>query len=783
MRPQQRHGRLLRFASAAMASSAIAVLAAFGAPSPAELNPGASEACTQHASAVDIIFGGANLNNIVDIFLDEGWVWVDPEARFEPGNNHRFRSATGVVRDTHVAAPDSFSNHDSHDLDFVIRLDPEQDYLLSPRSSDDPDDPDHDPDSLSIEWETGIKPGNKKGDGANPTFPKWIWPSDGDRAWVEGHWVYDCGHEEGDLYHTEIHPPRAVAIMRDVAAPLDGTGSTPVPVTLTDVYIHGRGGYGVQQLNCGLGITTGPFGDTCGYPVPPEDESYKTTPIDTLFTFDVCLPPRPPHSAFSTRVEVGPRNTVSIAPDLQPMPAEKACVGDPRFDSGTMMRVTINLEGSGTPPEAVYARRIYAGWVSEPPSILRHRALTLNLMDLHDENDTLPGSDGELSFMWMNVNRAPDAWLRMSDFADGDMAHYDDDGSFGDGEMTFTGATPDFYLRDDHDYRFLSKGQEQDCLDDYFGSHYLDPLVYVYCYVVNLFEEGRNDEMPTGKHTFASGFLGPQGVAGGDDYDLRLNVADVPTTNEDSADLFISTSCTGSGGEVVLVGQPMTCTSPVGNVGPGIPRKALAIQTFIPSAGSAQVDGSSWTVAAPYEIGTQACTTASTEAKCELGTVPFNGTANLTMTATLTSAGLLTERAIVTSASTDSPITNNQAETTIDVFLPIAIDIEPKDSLNIVNMNRNQVTVAVLTTDTFDAASVDVSTVCFGDADAPGERNCAEQHVTGHLQDVNKDHRPDLVLHYELAGTGIDPADTRACLKGRTTGNIGVFGCDAITTQ
>ena len=29
--------------------------------------------------------------------------------------------------------------------------------------------------------------------------------------------------------------------------------------------------------------------------------------------------------------------------------------------------------------------------------------------------------------MWMSLDRAPDAWLRLSDFANGNMNDYDDD--------------------------------------------------------------------------------------------------------------------------------------------------------------------------------------------------------------------------------------------------------------------------------------------------------------------------------------------------------------------
>ncbi len=73
-----------------------------------------------------------------------------------------------------------------------------------------------------------------------------------------------------------------------------------------------------------------------------------------------------------------------------------------------MAHVKVPLAGTATPPEAVYARRIYTGWVVPPDPVLPHRRLTLTQMDLHEDHDLDPG-DGELSFMWMNLNRAPDA--------------------------------------------------------------------------------------------------------------------------------------------------------------------------------------------------------------------------------------------------------------------------------------------------------------------------------------------------------------------------------------
>jgi len=88
--------------------------------------------------------------------------------------------------------------------------------------------------------------------------------------------------------------------------------------------------------------------------------------------------------------------------------------------------------------------------------------------------------------------------------------------------------------------------------------------------------------------------------------------------------------------------------------------------------------------------------------------------------------------------------------------------------------------VAILTTRSFDARTVNPSTVCFGDAENPSQRDCTEAHGTGHIYDADGDGDKDLVLHYEIQETGIDPGDTRACLTGSTYGGTAIEGCDSI---
>ena len=263
--------------------------------------------------------------------------------------------------------------------------------------------------------------------------------------------------------------------------------------------------------------------------------------------------------------------------------------------------------------------------------------------------------------------------------------------------------------------------------------------------------------------------------------DTPAVVDEIPLADEDTADLSAFTVCTAPD-EVALVGRPIACAARGSNSGPGLPRSVTLNASFGGGTATAIVDAGTWRNDPVYDVGIQPCVvTGPGTARCDFGTVPDTSATTASLTATPTSPGILVSRVEVTTTSNDPDLTNNVATTSLEVFKPVTIDVAPGDSTNIVNLNRGgNVSIAILTTADFDASTVDVSTLCFGDADAPAERACVERHGDGHLQDVDRDGDRDLLLHYLVSDVGIDAGDSRACVKGRTTSGTGVFGCDAV---
>lgn len=777
---------------------------------------------------------------------DEGWVRANRCSR----DHRQFRSVSGQVKESFVTHKDTPANHDTHDQGTDVEVDVGLEDVLSTANGPNKEDLFDDinvegepgdlktPTGIELEWETGIKPSDHFGDGSLKYLPKWAWPVAGDRVWANGEWVFDCGHakERGlfvpnpdpnlppikvvteRLYRTEIHPPRAIAAMRNQVGLLPGSGTTQVPVTATDLYIHGQGGYVTQQLNCGMGIIVDGVdedGDGSG-DGNPDACPVKTTPIDDLFEFDVCLPPKPsiPGAVLSWSVAVGPGNMVNAAnlePTLTPVAAPGGCANSPEaLDAGTAVHVKIQLQGSGVAPEDIYARKILAGWVFPDP--VRHLSVTLNKMELHDKHE-FPGADGELSFFWVNLNRGADEWVRLSDFEmpeqedctfpcpnhTNKMEDFDDSCLCCSGGLKFSGLTWDFHVREGQDFSIGTTAYEQDCYDRHFGDHHFSVGTYVNCYGGQFLngdafvqDWGQNDKVAELHATFGPASVPPYGIGShrlasegengcltGDDpeFHLAIDVAETPVT-QDPVDLKVTKSCAPD------TGLSFVCTITAENPGPGLPKDVTVQDTLSTSLGS-----SDYAVETPTFVFEGFTTPPATPCNlnppnqftCNLGTVPVGSKAVITFQVTVNSPGRFTDVASVSSSTVDPDAGNNQATASIIV---VRLDIRPGAVPNAINVKDTGVVVAaILGTPDFDATTVDFSTVCFGDAENLAERDCTEAHAKGHVLNADKDKRLDMVLHYEIAQTGIDPGDTQACLMGRTFGGEQILGCDSVKTE
>jgi hypothetical protein len=757
---------------------------------------------------------------------EEGWVWAMGET-----TEDKFRDASGVVTKSKVAHNDTPANHFSHDWNVDIRVDPGQEGVLSnvngPNNTDSVlSDSDLVPaEKIELEWEIGITPGEKSGDGASPFLPRWVLPNLGDRVWTNGHWVFDCGHTKKiggalvdlpnggqaivggtDHFRTEIHPGRAIATMRSQAATLPGSGTTPVPVTATDLYIHGRGGFMVQQLECGIDTILVEITNSC-----PE----KTTAIDTTYAFDVCLPTRPTASAALAWSDVaGPGDSgIDVVPTITPIAAAGGCVLGPDeygndFDDSTMLHVEVDLAGSGIDPLDVYSRKITAGWLQPPSTPLPHLSLTLDLLTLYADHEGL-AYDGEFTFWWMGVDKAPeDEWHRLVNYeipTDDDsgigcfdhtnrLNDMDDEASCGNGQLPFSGPTWEWYQPADRPFTIHTTGFEQDCYDDHFGSGHFSITDYLDCHFGNFFQEtandwGNNDALPP-----LDGIVGGPGVdpltllgdisrGVDDEFTFDFTLGQIAPVDEDRADLAVAKTCSWEG-EVPLAGHPFTCTIVVTNPGPGLPRDVVITDTLTTSLGAADYDVGAATFRVGDDPTAYACgPSAPTGFTCEIGTVAVGGSVTIEVEITPHEPGSFANLAEVSTSSTDIDGANDEAEVDVDVHLEVPVDIQPGSSTNPFSLSkRGVVTVAILTTAGFDATTLDVATACFGDAGDPSQRTCVVAHGGPRLADADKDRDLDLIFQFEALLTGIDPGDTTACLRGTTTDGIGFYGCDVITT-
>ena len=101
----------------------------------------------------------------------------------------------------------------------------------------------------------------------------------------------------------------------------------------------------------------------------------------------------------------------------------------------------------------------------------------------------------------------------------------------------------------------------------------------------------------------------------------------------------------------------------------------------------------------------------------------------------------------------------------------VGIDIKLGSAPNSINLgSKGVVPVAVLTTDDFDASSVDPDTVSFAGASP----------VRWAVEDVDGDGDTDLLLHFKTEDLNLNENSTEATLTGDTTDGKHIRGTDTV---
>ena len=110
--------------------------------------------------------------------------------------------------------------------------------------------------------------------------------------------------------------------------------------------------------------------------------------------------------------------------------------------------------------------------------------------------------------------------------------------------------------------------------------------------------------------------------------------------------------------------------------------------------------------------------------------------------------------------------------------LTVSIDVRPGSGTNPVNLRLGgTLPVAILSSATFDATTVDVSTVTIGGVGVATRSNGSYQSS---VADVNGDGRLDLVVHFSVSALALQPGTTSVTLLAELADGTLVQGTDAV---
>lgn len=366
-----------------------------------------------------------------------------------------------------MAAEDAPLSHYTHDFTFHVVPDPMYRFLLADKGSKGIQQ------AIEVEWEAGIGQGdlkdvnpcaqaNRRGEscgfysaGHAPRTEIWNWPGVNDWVHVEGEWIWDRGHPPAS---TEIHPPRFVAVQRDLPDRYAPTDSRYYYATRADLFASGDGG--ALRNN----RSTFPFVER----VPMKEKNYTVTLRQTLSrpagapALKVAWINRPAHS-FPTSAAFPDGHKVAIFSD------GTADIPEPH------VKVTIPWFEANAPNTAIFARTIFLYWDDAPThgveSAYDIRTVSVTLKELEiltnlEGNDSDPG-EGRF---FANVGGR---WLFLNEFGAGSDVLSEGLGrihapAFGiPRRFSFTQAF-EIYVPPGKEVPFGVSGWE----DDYIGGHF-----------------------------------------------------------------------------------------------------------------------------------------------------------------------------------------------------------------------------------------------------------------------------------------------------------------------
>ena len=280
----------------------------------------------------------------------------------------------GNVRFTQLASLDLFIDHDWHDFNLFVKFDGEAYYLNSIANSKN--------NNSFLCYDPGDKGCSVKGETLMEVewdtkhYPERFWGSAGDRVWMTGRYIWDCGHPNG--YHTEIHPPHALALTRLEPQIFAGDNS-PSLTNKTYVYIHGKSGMKDYNFKTVQGVESVIFNGYRDAAVANRD-----------YEFDVPLPPKPAGYRGQATAEVSELPFGGPRPELSIDPSQK------------FMHVKYPLKLSDSSPERKFGAIIISGWRA-PISAVRFRKLRIHVEQIQilKPHNVVSLSDWKL---WLNIN-------------------------------------------------------------------------------------------------------------------------------------------------------------------------------------------------------------------------------------------------------------------------------------------------------------------------------------------------------------------------------------------